>query len=91
MKNRAQGFLAEYDEAIDSVVQEFGSKNTGELEMISTIIYVDRSAKERKSSNSIDELTEKVFKIKPHLDLEVVRNEVESLLERGYLEAVGAQ
>ena len=91
LKNRAQGFLAEYDEAIDSVVQEFGSKNTGELEMISTIIYVDRSAKERESSNSIDELSEKVFKIKPHLDLEVVRNEVESLHERGYLEAVGAQ
>ena len=46
------------------MVQEFGSKNAGELEMISTIIYVDRSAKERESSNSIDELADKVFKIK---------------------------
>lgn len=91
LKNRARGFLAEYDEAIDSVVQEFGSKNTGELEMISTIIYVDRSAKERESSNSIDEISQKVVGVKPHLELDVVRNEVESLQERGYLQAVGAQ
>lgn len=88
LKERARGFLSEYDGAIDSVVQEFGSKTAGELEMISTIVYIDRSAKERESSNSIDELADKVFKIKPHLDLDVVREEASSLHERKYLLAV---
>ena len=91
LKNRARDFLSEHDEEIDSVVQEFGSKNAGELEMISTIIFVDRSAKERESSNSIDELSNKVVGVKPHLDLEVVREEAESLHEREYLLAVDAQ
>ena len=91
IKERARDFLDQYDKEIDSVVREFGSKNTGELEMISTIIYVDRSAKERESSNSIDELSPKVVGVKPHLDLDVVRNEVESLHERKYLFAIEAR
>ncbi|MCE2452589.1 MAG: hypothetical protein J4F48_07065 [Nitrospinae bacterium] len=91
LKQHAQNFLGAYDEAISLVVGEFGSKTAGELEMISTIIFVDRSAKERESSNSIDELSNKVVGVKPHLELDVVRNEVESLHEREYLLAVDAQ
>ena len=90
-KDRAQGFLAKYDGEIASVVEEFGSKTAGELEMLSTIIYVDRSAKERGPRNSMDELSDKVVKIKPYLDLKDVRDEVERLRERGYLRAVDAQ
>lgn len=88
IKERAQDFLSQCGEAINSVVEEFGSKNTGELEMISTIIFVDRSAKERGFSNSIDELSQKVVGVKPHLDLQDVLEEAESLHERNYLLAV---
>ena len=91
LKNLAQEFLEKYERDIASVVQEFGSRNAGELEMISTIVYVDRSAKERGSRNSMDELSEKVFKIKPHLNLTDVRGEVENLHEREYLLAVDTQ
>lgn len=89
LKQHAQNFLGEYDKAISSVVEEFGTKTAGELEMISTIIFVDRNAKERGFSNSIDELSDKVVKIKPYLTLKVVREETENLHEREYLEAVG--
>ena len=88
LKKRAKVFLKKYDDEIDSVVQEFGSRTAGELEMISTIVYVDRSAKERGVRNSVDELSQKVVGVKPHLILDVVRKEAESLHERGYLIAV---
>ena len=88
IKERSRDFLDQYDKEIDSVVREFGSKNTGELEMISTIIYVDRSAKERESFNSMDELSQRVVGVKPHLDWDVVREETENLYKRNYLLAV---
>ncbi len=90
LKERARDFLEKYNKEIDWVVGEFGSKDAGALEMISTIVFVDRSAEERKSKNSVDALSEKVFKIKPHLNLGVIRKEVERLNERGYLKAVAA-
>ena len=91
LKKHAQDFLTKYDDKIESVVQEFGSRTAGELEMISTIVYIDRSAKERESFHSMDGLSQKVVGVKPYLDFDDVREETESLYERGYLLAVEAQ
>ncbi len=91
LKERARDFLAEYEQEITAVVQEFGSKTAGELEMISTIVYIDRSAKERESFHSMDELSKKVVGVKPYLDFEDVREETENLHGREYLQAVEAQ
>ncbi len=88
---RAQNFLGQYDEKISSIVREFGSMNAGELEMIGTIIYIDRSTRKRGFSNSIDELSRKVVGVKPHLEFNVVREETGSLQEREYLSAVGTK
>jgi hypothetical protein len=54
---------------IGSVVQEFGSRSALDLEMGSTLVYVDRFAAEEGNPISVHELVRKVRNIKPHLDI----------------------
>lgn len=90
LKERARDFLEEYDEEINWVVEEFGARDAGELEMISTIVFVDRGAERRGSPNSLDDLAKRALKIKPHLERSVIRKEVDWLHEGKYLKAVDA-
>lgn len=88
--SRAGEFLAEHEDEIGWVIGEFGTRTAGELEMISTIVYVDRSAEGRERSNTLDELSSKTVGIKPHLDLEIVRREAGRLRTQEYLLATTA-
>jgi hypothetical protein len=47
------GFLNRYQNSIDWVLQEFGSHGSADLELESTIIYVDREAA-KKIGDAID-------------------------------------
>lgn len=89
ISSRATKFLSRYGKEIEWVIGEFGGRSAGELEMISTIIYVDRQATRRGKPLSLNDLAAKVVEIKPHLDIPTVRREVERLRERGYLSAAG--
>ena len=91
LKDLAGDFLKEYDEEISWVVDEFGNRTAGDLETISTLVYVDSNARKRESENFLDELADKVFKIKPHLVLEDIRREAGRLYENGHLKAVKEQ
>lgn len=91
LKELAEGFLKEYDAEISWVVDEFGDRTAGDLETISTLVYVDSNARKRESENFLDELADKVFKIKPHLVLEDIRREAGHLYENGHLKAVKEQ
>jgi hypothetical protein len=84
---RAEELVSRYKDKIDWVVGEFGSKSALDLEMASTLVYVDRSAAEEGSSISLYELARKVRNIKPHLDIGRIELEAERLKERGLLSA----
>ena len=56
-----------------------------ELELASTIVYMDREASEVSQRRSIDDVTERVNDIKPHFSRAQVRRWVEKLLDEGVL------
>ena len=67
LKNRAVDFLTKYDADIKWVVQKFGVlKSSSELELVSTIVYVDREAAKENLRLNIETLGKRVQEIKPH-------------------------
>lgn len=66
LQERAAEFLEQYETDIKWVMGEFGELNSGELELASTIVYVDQEAAENNQSPSLDDVGEIVHEIKPH-------------------------
>jgi hypothetical protein len=85
--SRAEELISRHQNAIDWVVREFGSKSALDLEMASTLVYVDRSAAEEGSAISLHDLVRKVRNIKPHLDIRRIEQEANRLRERELISA----
>lgn len=66
LQERAVEFLGEHGEDIEWVMANFGNLNSGQLELVSTIVYVDQEAAENNQGLSLDEIGEIVHEIKPH-------------------------
>ena len=77
--------LAAYEEALDWVVREFGQRSALDLEMASTIVYVDRATAAKQAQLSPAEIARKVEEIKPRLEFSRIETEAESLKKRGLL------
>jgi len=86
-KSNAQRFLDEHSNDIDWLVSVFGTLNSAELELTSTIVYVDGECVEAKKPASMHEVTARVHDIKSHFTVEQIRRHVEALLRRGVLKA----
>lgn len=86
----AEENLHEFSTAINSVVDEFGARSAVDLEMASTILFVDRTTEEDALKKTLEELTTEVSGIKPRLDKARIRCESERMLQAGYLHAVEA-
>ena len=84
-KRNAAGFLAEHKEDIDWLFDTFGNLNASELELASTIVYVDREAAEMSQQCSVEDVTGRVNDIKPHFARAHIRRWVEKLLNEGVL------
>jgi hypothetical protein len=87
LKSKASDFLTKYQKDIDWVVREFGNRSAGELELLSTIIYADRSVPAREKV-SLTDLANRVQTVKPHFTLEQVQSYAEWLRKKGLLAAV---
>src|SRR5262245_24920194 len=46
ISRQAAEFLKQYEESIDWIVKEFGNRSAMDLEMASTLVYIDRSVAE---------------------------------------------
>jgi len=86
-KRNAAQFLSEHRKDIDWLFSTFGNLNSAELELASTIVYVDRELAERHQHGSIDVVTQRVHDIKPHFTREQVLGFVENLCDEGVLTA----
>jgi len=84
-KRSAGHFLAEHNADVDWLFSVFGSFNSAELELTSTIVYVDREFGHRNQRGSISDIAARVNEIKPHFTREQVRGFVEGLLRQGVL------
>ena len=90
IKEDARDFLSIYSQDIDWVIREFGSLNSADLELASTVVYVDREFREIGVIGETAELVGLVNEIKPHFRREQVEKSFESLRMKGLLVSVSA-
>lgn len=81
-------FIAKYEEEINWVIGEFGGLNSAELELASTIIYVDREFAEIGLPDARAHLVVLVNEIKPHFGMEQIERSVDSLQQKGVLSSI---
>lgn len=66
VKEKAADFLAENETHIDWVVKAFGSCFASDLELMSTMVFVDREAAQKGQGLKLKELVHRVLQVKPH-------------------------
>ena len=81
----AGSFLEEHKADIDWVIQQFGTQSASDLELDSTIIYVDREALEAGDRSSENDLVQQVRELKPHFIESKIRRHVQTLKEKELL------
>ena len=84
VKRSGRKFLQENAAAITWVVETFASKTASELELMSTIVYVDR---DKRLTNRIL-LRDKVKQIKPHFSLSTIDSKIDWLRSEQLLENI---
>jgi hypothetical protein len=72
---------------IASVIADFGNRSAIDLEMASTIVFVDRIEASSGRPATIPEAAQKVREMKPRLDVGRIVQEAHSLKEKGYIMA----
>ena len=83
-------FLAKYKSDIDWILAEFGELDSANLELTSTIIYVDREFADAKEPTVVTDIERRVSDIKPHFSGSHIQRMVERLLRKGLLSSVSA-
>lgn len=71
---------------VDLVVREFGAFSASELELRSTVLFVDREFAGGVQEVTADQITDRVRQIKPHFDTTTIRKRVLDMGERGHLQ-----
>ncbi len=71
---KASKFLETYNAKIDQVISDFQGSTASELELIATIIYVDRELHQQTETVTIQDIIDKTHKIKPRYK----ENEIEA-------------
>jgi len=83
---KEQDYINLYSASISNVISIFGNKTAKELELSSTIIYVYSNYSNNKWDNSITEISKSVKEIKPHFDIDLIKEEYRNLDTLGILE-----
>jgi len=87
IEKQAQELLSRYEDSIDWVLSEFGRRSAIDLEMASTLVYIDRVTNGKKARATIADLARKVHEVKPHLSIDTIEREARSLKDKGLLQA----
>jgi len=86
-KNNAIQFLSSHNDDIEWLFLTFGKLNSAELELTSTIVYIDQEFADAKSQLSTCEMTTRLREIKPHFNREKISGFVDDLLQKNVLKA----
>ena|ERR1035437_3951388 len=84
VKRYSKKFLDKNREAINWVVKNFASRSASELELLSTIVYVDQEGR----SLSLGALRDRVKHIKPHFSAAHIELNAKLLISQGILKNV---
>jgi hypothetical protein len=90
LQDRARDFISRHEDDIEAVVGDFGGKTASELEMLSTVVYVDREWASIRTPVKMKQLVAEVCEVKPHLDKAQISKGARWLNEKGFLKAMEA-
>jgi len=88
VQEESESWLDHHREAIDWVIQEFGSLTAPDLELCSTIIFADRENLKERKNVSLEELAKQVHGIKPRFRFPYVLKKSHDALDWGLLKAI---
>ena len=87
LQKRAEKFLARYSKDIDWVIGNFGSFTSSELELVGTIVFVDREPLRGKGRAELRQIAKLVHEIKPHFSKEKILQYASQLASESILRA----
>ena len=79
LKNKADNFIRNNEDKLEEVIDQFGSYQAKELEIRSTIVFINNTIRDRK------ELINTVSHLKPQFSVSVIEKACEELLNKGYI------
>jgi hypothetical protein len=88
MKQECSSFLADHKRDIDWLFSEFGNLNSAELELTSTIVYVDKEFSQDSQNHQALEIADRVTEIKPHFSKPQVQRSIDLLRQKGVLTSI---
>jgi hypothetical protein len=88
VQQQSGDLLEENRQAIDWVTHEFGHDSAADLELLSTIVFVDRENQKEGKGVDLKELAKQVCGIKPRFLFSYVLKKCAMALQKGFLQAV---
>jgi hypothetical protein len=85
---RASGFLRMHKSDIDWVIEKFGSLTSAQLELASTIVFVDREAVLAREKLNLESISKRVQEVKPHFSIQQILSLAERLAGDKLLQSV---
>jgi uncharacterized protein len=79
--------IADFVPRISSVLADFGNRSAIDLEMASTIVFVDRAEASFGKVIALSDAAQKVREMKPRLELNRILQEAIALKDKGYIAA----
>ena len=84
VESLAKAFLDEHEDDINWVIEEFGKLTATELELASTIVYIDR---ESSDAIAAPELARRVHDVKPHFSIDQILGCTQTLKNKHLISA----
>jgi uncharacterized protein len=78
-------FLSRYEDSIEWVLEEFGELGSAELELLGTIIFVDREASHKHENMQLTELVQRVRDVKPRFQNSYIEQKAQWLISKRLL------
>jgi uncharacterized protein len=85
IEKRAEKFLSRHAKDVDWVIKRFGAFSSAELELVGTIVFVDREGGNRKKN--LEQIARLVHEVKPHFSPEKVLQYARQLADESILQA----
>lgn len=86
IKDKGREFLKDYQSQIEELLGAFGAMRVRDLELRSTIIFVDRDAVAGARKLGREDFIQEIKSIKPHFSYDEINQAVDELESLGYIE-----
>jgi len=85
LRKRASAFLSHHKEDVKWVLHTFGSYTSVELELLATIVFVDREAQQKKEKIRLNDVVKRVHEVKPHFKEDKIQTYANRLIKEKLL------